>query len=157
MLGNLTEEHLNQFMGVALEEAKAAFDEDEVPIGAVVLQEGKVVSKGHNAVEQLHDASAHAEVLALRGASEKLGRWRLDDVVLFTTVEPCTMCASFIKLARVPLVVFGANDLRMGALGTLYDIGPDPRWGHAPRVVGGVRSQECAELVSRFFEKQRSE
>ena len=120
----------DEAMGLALDEARAALDHGDVPIGAVVLVDGQVVARRHNQRELDHDPTAHAEVLALRDAAAARGSWRLDDATLVVTLEPCAMCAGAAVNARIGRVVFGARDLKAGALGSLYHLGSDPRLNH---------------------------
>ena len=142
-------------IGLALEEARRS-DPSEVPIGAVVLDpSGRVLATGHNERETAADPTAHAEVLALRAAAASVGGWRLRGHALVSTIEPCPMCAGAAWAARVDLLVFGAADSRAGAAGSLYNLAADPRLNHEIAVVPGVRSDECAALVERFFASRR--
>ena len=127
----------------------------DVPIGAICVLDGQIVSAGHNQREELNDPTAHAEVQALREAARLLGRRVLDDVTLYVTLEPCPMCAGAIWLARVGRVVFGAWDAKAGACGSLYDIPRDPRLNHRPRMTGGVLEGECSALLRQFFAERR--
>jgi tRNA(adenine34) deaminase len=141
---------------VALDEARAAPDHGDVPIGAVVARpDGTIVSRRHNERERLADPTAHAELLALRDAAQTLGSSRLDGHVLVSTVEPCPMCAGAAVLARVDAVVFGAADPKGGAMGSLYHLGADPRLNHEVTVVGGIRAHDCAVLLADFFAPRR--
>jgi tRNA(adenine34) deaminase len=143
-------------MEPALAEARAALSHGDVPIGAVVLSpSGDVIGRGHNERESRGDPTAHAEVLALRAASGVVGSWRLSGCTLVVTLEPCTMCAGASVLARVERVVFGAYDPKAGAVGSLWDVVRDPRLNHRPAVVGGVRAEECGELLRAFFGPHR--
>jgi tRNA(adenine34) deaminase len=143
-------------MGLALVEAAAAPATGDVPVGAVVVDEGgAVVGAGRNAREATGDPTAHAEVMALRAAAATLGRWRLDGCTLVVTLEPCAMCAGAIVLARVPRVVLGAWDPKAGATGSVWDLVRDPRSVHRVEVVGGDREEECGHLLRAFFENQR--
>jgi tRNA(adenine34) deaminase len=142
-------------MRAALVEARQAAEHDDVPVGAIVVRDGVVIASAGNQREQLHDPSAHAEVLALRAAAAHLGTWRLDDCTLYVTLEPCVMCAGAIINARVGTVVFGAPDLKAGALGSLYNIAADPRLNHEPVVRHGVLAEECASLLHEFFSERR--
>ncbi len=142
-------------MAEALAEARAALDHDDVPIGAVVVVDGRIVGRGRNERERRGDPTAHAEVQALRQAAQALGRWRLDDATVVATLEPCPMCAGALVNARVARVVFGAADPKAGALGTLYNLGADPRLNHELEVVAGVRADEAAELLTAFFADRR--
>lgn len=142
-------------MALALDEARAAMDHGDVPVGAVVLRDGSVVARGRNRREVDGDPTAHAEVVALRAAAVATGSWRLDGCTLVVTLEPCTMCAGAIVLARVPTVVFGADDPKAGAVGALWDVLRDPRMNHRSAVVRGVRRDESAELLRAFFRARR--
>ena len=144
-------------MGIALDEARRSVLTGDVPVGAVVVAPGAhVVGWGHNTREDEQDPTAHAEVVALRDAAANLGRWRLDDCTLVVTLEPCLMCAGAAILARVPRVVFGAWDPKAGAVGSQWDVLRDRRAMHHVEVVGGVRAEESAVLLQRFFEVHRS-
>jgi tRNA(adenine34) deaminase len=153
-----TPEMLSGLMARALDEARAALAHDDVPIGAVVarLSDGAIVASAHNEREQRGDPTAHAEVLALQAASRAVGGWRLGGHALVSTIEPCPMCAGAAWAARVDLLVFGAADPRAGAAGTLYNLAADPRLNHEIPVVPGVRGDECAALVERFFAERRA-
>ena len=142
-------------MHAALVEARRATAHGDVPVGAIVVRDGVVIASAGNQREQLNDPSAHAEVLALRVAAAHLGTWRLDDCTLYVTLEPCVMCAGAIINARVGTVVFGAPDLKAGAVGSLYNIAADPRLNHEPVVRHGVLAEECAILLTSFFKLQR--
>jgi tRNA(adenine34) deaminase len=143
------------FMRLALREAERAMEHDDVPIGAVVVHEGEVLATGRNEREERRDPTAHAEVLALREAAEKLGSWRVLDSVLYVTLEPCAMCAGAIVLARVPRVVFGAWDPKAGAAGSVLDVLAQPQLNHRPEVSGGLLGEECGELLRSFFAGRR--
>ena len=142
-------------MALALDEAHAAIAHGDVPIGAVVLVGDEVVARRHNERELAHDPTAHAEVLALRDAAAALGSWRLDDATLVVTLEPCAMCAGAAVNARLARVVFGARDLNAGAMGSLYQLGADPRLNHEVPVTPDVRADECAALLTDFFADRR--
>lgn len=130
----------------------AAASEDDVPVGAVIFdRDGTQIATGHNEREAAHDPTAHAEVVALRRAGQALGTWRLDGCTLVVTVEPCTMCAGAIVLARIATVVFGAWEPKTGAAGSLWDVLRDRRLNHRPEVYGGVLEDECAALMRKFF------
>jgi tRNA(adenine34) deaminase len=144
-----------ELMAQAIDEARAALAHDDVPIGAVVAVDGRVVARRHNERELTGDPTAHAEVLALRDAARELGRWRLDDATLVVTIEPCVMCAGAAHQTRLARVVFGAYDLKAGALGSLYNVGVDARLNHEFAVDGGLRADDCAALVSQFFSSRR--
>jgi tRNA(adenine34) deaminase len=143
------------FMRLALREAERATEHDDVPIGAVVVHDGEVLATGRNERELRQDPTAHAEVLALREASEKLGSWRVLESVLYVTLEPCAMCAGAIVLARVPRVVYGAWDPKAGAAGSVLDVLAEPRLNHRPDVSGGLLAEECGALLSSFFAGRR--
>jgi tRNA(adenine34) deaminase len=149
------------FMREALREAQFAFDEDEVPIGAVIVHDEpasasrRIIAAAHNQREQLHDPTAHAEMIAITQAAEALGNWRLDGCTLYVTLEPCPMCAGAIVLARMPRVVYGAADPKAGAVTTLYQLLNDPRLNHRAEVIAGVLAEPCGEILSRFFQQKR--
>ena len=141
-------------MDQALDAARRAQEHADVPIGAVVLdRDGNVLSWAGNERELTGDPTAHAEVLALRRASEVLGTWHLDGCTLVVTLEPCTMCAGAAVLARVGRIVFGAYDPKAGAVASLFDVVRDPRLNHRPEVTGGIRADECGRLIRHFFDK----
>ena len=142
-------------MRLALEQAAAAPRKGDVPVGAVALCEGAVVAARHNEREALGDPTAHAEVLALQDAARALGRWRLGDVTLVVTLEPCPMCAGALVAARVGRLVYGASDPRAGAVGSLYNLCADPRLNHELAVTPGVLAPECGRLLKEFFEERR--
>ena len=142
-------------MRVALAEARKALDEGEVPIGCVIVHDGAVIGRGHNQVERLQDATAHAEIVAIGAASTALSSWRLEDCTLFVTLEPCAMCAGAIVLARVGRVVYGAHDPKAGACGSVLNVIDEPRLNHAPPVTSGVLAEETGELLTSFFEMKR--
>jgi tRNA(adenine34) deaminase len=142
-------------MALALGQARAAAEAGEVPVGAVALIGGNVVAARHNEREGAADPTAHAEILALRDAAGTVGGWRLSEVTLVVTLEPCPMCAGALVAARVRRVVFGASDPRAGACGTLYNLCTDPRLNHELEVKGGVAAAESASLLSSFFAGKR--
>ena len=143
------------WMEDALAEARAAEVHDDVPVGALVVRRGEVIVRAHNEREVRQDPTAHAEMLALRAAAQVVGSWRLEECVLYVTLEPCAMCAGALVLARLPLLVFGAADPKAGAAGSLLDIVRDDRLNHRVEVVGGVRADECGDLLRRFFHRRR--
>jgi tRNA(adenine34) deaminase len=146
----------DESMRLALAEAALALDHDDVPVGAVVLDaDGVVLARAHNDREGTADPTAHAEVLALREAARTRGEWRLEGCTLVVTLEPCTMCAGAIVLARVARVVYGAVDEKAGAAGSLWDVLRDRRLNHRPEVVSGVLADECAALLREFFVRAR--
>lgn len=142
-------------MALALEEARAAGAAGDVPVGAVVLLDGQVVAQARNERELRGDPTAHAEVLALRAAAAATGSWRLPGATLVVTLEPCPMCAGALVAARVARVVFGAPDPKAGALGSLYNLGADPRLPHELEIRAGVRAEECGVLLATFFADRR--
>lgn len=145
-----------RFMRMALDEARAAADEGEVPIGAVVVCDGQVIARARNRRETDHDPSAHAEFRAMVEASRVLERWRLTGCTVYVTLEPCLMCAGLMVNARIDRCVYGASDPKGGALGTLYDVSDDARLNHAFAVASGVLADECAEELRAFFRARRS-
>ena len=143
------------FMRLALREAERALEHEDVPIGAVVVREGEVLAAAHNERELRQDPTAHAEIIALRGAARATGSWRVLDSVMYVTLEPCAMCAGAIVLARVPRLVYGARDPKAGACGSVLDVLSEPGLNHRPEVSGGLLADECGELLSRFFASRR--
>ena len=142
-------------MRLAIREAERALEHDDVPVGAVVVAGGELVGAGHNERERRRDPTAHAEVLALRAAAERLGTWRILDATLYVTLEPCAMCAGAIVLSRIPRVVFGAADPKAGAAGSVLDVLDEPRFNHRPVVEGGLLRDECAAPLLAFFASRR--
>src|SRR6201997_2728403 len=143
------------FMRLALREASRALEHDDIPVGAIVVKDGEVIGTGHNERELRADPTAHAEMMALREAARTLGSWRVLDAVLYVTLEPCSMCAGAIVLARVPRVVFGASDPKAGACGSVVDLLSEPRLNHRPQVQSGLLAEECADLLRAFFASRR--
>jgi tRNA(adenine34) deaminase len=143
------------FMRLALREAERALEHDDVPIGAVIVRDGEVLAAARNERELRGDPTAHAEVLALREASARLGTWRLLDTALYVTLEPCAMCAGAIVLGRVPRVVYAADDPKAGAAGSVLDVLAEPRLNHRPVVAPGLLAEEAAELLRAFFASKR--
>ncbi len=150
------EDHL-KFMRLALSEAQKAAREGEVPVGAVVVHEGKVLARAHNRPLHLHDPTAHAEVLALRRAAGKLGNYRLESCTLYVTIEPCAMCAGAMIHARIGHLIFGARDPKAGASGSALNVVNHPRLNHQFEVTEGVLAKECAAILSAFFKQRRNE
>ena len=144
-----------QWMQAALREARAAAEADEVPVGCVIVHEGVIIGRGHNQVESLADATAHAEILAIGAASNALESWRLTDCTLYVTLEPCAMCAGAMILARVPRLVYGAEDPKAGACGSVLDVIHEPRLNHRLPVESGVLAEECGGLLRAFFSRKR--
>lgn len=153
----MTQSKLSDWMHVALDEARVAATSGEVPVGAVVVHQGKIIAQAHNEVEAAHDATLHAEMLALRRAASVLGRWRLDDCSLFVTLEPCPMCIGAMVLARVQSLYFGAYDPRLGAVGSLFDLSAHPSFPHKIEVYPGLLADTAQELLKNFFAECRKE
>lgn len=142
-------------MELALVEARACAHSDDVPVGAVILNaDGDVIATGRNTKERDDDPLGHAEVMAIREASAKLGNWRLNDCTLVVTLEPCVMCAGAILAARIPTVVYGAWDEKAGAAGSVFDLLRDRRLNHQVEVISGVRAEECGQLLTEFFREK---
>lgn len=144
-----------EFMRLALREAEQALGEDEVPVGAVIVHEGRVIAQAHNQREQLEDPTAHAEMIAITQAAASRGSWRLDGCLLYVTLEPCPMCAGAIVQARLPVVVYGAADPKAGAVRSLFQLLDDPRLNHRAMIVPGVLATECGQILTDFFRRQR--
>ena len=143
------------FMKEALREAQKAFEKDEVPVGAVAVYKKQIIGRGHNQTEQLQDPTAHAEILAITAAANALSSWRLNDVEMYTTVEPCTMCAGALVLARVKRIIFGTRDEKFGGCGSIFNIANEKRLNHQIEITAGVMAKEAASLMRSFFEKKR--
>lgn len=143
------------WMKKALVQAEIAFEKGEIPVGAVVVKEGELISKGFNLREQLNDPTAHAEIIALTAAAERLGDWRLTGCILYVTLEPCPMCAGAIVNSRIETVVYGLADPSMGACDSLYHLCEDPRMNHQANVISGVMRDEIKQLMDLFFLKLR--
>lgn len=145
-----------RWMRLALDEARAAFEQNEVPVGAVIVCGESVVGTGYNQRETLNDPTAHAEMIAITQAAETLGSWRLLECTLYVTLEPCPMCAGAIVQSRMPRVVYGTTDPKGGACHTLYQITEDDRLNHKATVLGGVMQENCRALLQEFFRIQRA-
>ena len=148
------------FMNLAMEEARHAASVGEVPVGAVIVRfsagaEPTILARSHNQRESLHDPTAHAEILALRAAGEKLGNWQLIDCDLYVTLEPCPMCAGALINARIRRIIFGCRDPKAGAVGSLYNLPGDGRFNHRPQILEGVQAQEAGRLLKDFFSAHR--
>jgi tRNA(adenine34) deaminase len=143
-------------MRLALAEAEAALEADEVPVGAVIVHRGRLVGAAHNQRETLADPTAHAEMIAITQAAHALGNWRLEDCAMYVTLEPCVMCAGALVQARLPLLVYGAADPKAGACESLYRIVSDPRLNHQVQAVRGVLEPQCAGLLRDFFARKRT-
>jgi tRNA(adenine34) deaminase len=144
-------------MREAIAEARRALEHDDVPVGAVVVRNDEIIARAHNRREELQEPTAHAEIVALREAAQVVGTWYLTDVTVYVTKEPCPMCAGAFVLARVPRVVFGAFDPKMGAGGSAVNLLQEARFNHRVEVAAGVLAEECGRLLREFFEKLRSE
>ena len=143
-------------MRLALAEAQRAYALGEVPIGAVILDEaGEVISSGYNLRETEHDATAHAELIAIQRACRSLGRWRLTGMTLYVTIEPCPMCAGAIVMSRISRVVYGSTDTKAGACESLFNITGNPALNHQPEMLAGVLADECSQIIKRFFRERR--
>ena len=145
------------FMGEALRLAKIAYEAEEVPVGAVIVHEGKIIARAYNQVELLKDATAHAEILAITQAAHALGDWRLDGTILFVTKEPCPMCAGALMLSRVKRLVFGVRDERAGGAGSVFPITSAKGLNHVVDVVSGIKETEARDLLQSFFRTRRAE
>ena len=143
------------YMRLAIHQASEAFDADEVPIGAVVVHNKKVIGRGYNQTERLKDATAHAEMIALSAAFNHIADWRLEDCYLFSTIEPCTMCAGAAVLSRIKRIVFGASDIKFGACGSIFDVPTEKKLNHRIEVVSGILSDEISEMMKQFFKRIR--
>jgi tRNA(adenine34) deaminase len=148
-------EQYGDFMELALREAEQAFDEDEVPVGAVVVFENRVIGRGHNRTSALHDATAHAEIIALTAAFEHFGDWRLENCYLFSTLEPCAMCAGAAVLSRIKTIIYGAKDPKFGGCESIFSIPTETRLNHRCELVGGIMEPEVVDLMRLFFQKVR--
>lgn len=154
-LMNYSQEEKEYFMQEALKEAQIALENDEIPIGCVIVKDGQIIGRGHNAREELQRAVMHAEIMAIEEANQHENSWRLLDTTLFVTIEPCVMCSGAIGLARIPHVVYGAPNQKFGAAGSLYDILTDERLNHRVEVEAGVLQEECAQIMQDFFRNRR--
>jgi len=143
------------FMKEALKQAQKAYDEDEVPIGAVAVYKNQIIGRGHNQTERLQDPTAHAEIIAITAAANALSSWRLKDVDIYTTVEPCIMCAGALVLARVRRIIFGTRDEKFGGCGSVFDIVNEKRLNHQIKITEGILKEQAAGLLKSFFEKKR--
>jgi len=146
-----------QFMRTAIEAARIAEDNGDVPIGAVIVCENRIIAKGYNQKEQLNDPTAHAEIIAITQAAAALESWRLTGCTMYVTLEPCTMCAGALVLARMARLVYGCDDPKTGACGSLYNIVQDDRLNHRIEVARGVLEEQCREQLQEFFAKRRIE
>ena len=143
-------------MKMALAEAEKGFKKDEVPVGAVVVADGKVIARAHNLRESLVDPTAHAEILALKKAGRKLGGWRLNEATLYTTLKPCPMCAGAVVHSRIKELIYGADDPKAGACGSIMNVVSSGHLNHRVKVTSGIMKAECSEILRKFFRKLRS-
>ena len=150
-----TAEEKRYFMREALKEAQKSLAKEEIPIGCVLVKDGQIIGRGHNAREDLHQAIMHAEIMAIQEANHKVGNWRLLETSLFVTIEPCVMCSGAIGLARIPQVFYGAANPKFGAAGSLYDILTDTRLNHRVHVETGILEDDCAAIMQSFFRQRR--
>lgn len=144
------------YMSEALKEARAAFDKDEVPVGAIIVHEGRIIGKAHNQIKLLKDPTAHAEMIAITQAASYLGSERLINAAMYATIEPCSMCAGALVLARIKKIVYGADDPKAGACGSVTNIADNKKLNHRIKITKGVLKEECAALLKDFFKKKRS-
>lgn len=155
MSQEFTQEELEYFMRQALSEAEISLEKEEIPIGCVIVKDGEIIGRGHNAREELNQAIMHAEIMAISQANQTVGNWRLLDTTLFVTIEPCVMCSGAIGLARIPSVIYGAPNQKFGAGGSLYNILQDERLNHRVEVTSGLLAEECADIMQTFFRARR--
>ena len=155
-IGQMKTERSLHFMQQAIREAGAAFERGEVPVGAVVVFEDAIIGRGHNLVESLHDASAHAEMIALSAAYEHFGDWRLENCHLFCTLEPCSMCAGAAVLSRIASITFGAKDPKFGGCGSIFSIPTEQKLNHRIEIVSGLCEDEVSEMMKTFFRQVRT-
>ena len=146
---------MTSFMREALKEAKKALYKNEVPIGAIIVKNGQIISRAHNLKETLNDPTAHAEILAIKKASKILGNWRLADCHIYTTLEPCPMCAGAIIQARIGKLIYGAMDFKTGACGSLFNLVENPNLNHKIEVISSIMEEESKELLKEFFQDKR--
>lgn len=149
------ERDYESYMKEALEEAKKAFDKDEVPIGAVVVKDGEIIGRGHNLRESSQNPIHHAEIIAIEEAAKTLGSWRLTGSEIYVTIEPCSMCAGAMVQARLERVIFGARDPKAGAVKTLHNLVEDPRFNHQLDIVEGILEDESRDIIREFFQAKR--
>jgi tRNA(adenine34) deaminase len=145
------------YMGLALDEARKAYNIGEIPIGAIIVVDDQVVASGHNMREIWHDATAHAEMIVIREACQKLGRWRLTGATLYVTIEPCPMCAGALVMSRIDRLVYGSADYKAGAVESIFNVTQNSALNHSMVVASGVRSDECSEIMKEFFRSRRKQ
>lgn len=154
-MADFSQEEKEFFMREALKEAQKSLDKEEIPIGCVIVKDGQIIGRGHNAREELNQAIMHAEIMAINQANAAVGNWRLLDSTLFVTIEPCVMCSGAIGLARIPQVIYGAANQKFGGAGSLYDILTDERLNHRVELETGLLEEECAQIMQDFFRQSR--
>lgn len=154
-MADFSQEEKVYFMTEALKEAQKSLNKAEIPIGCVIVKDGQIIGRGHNAREELNQAIMHAEIMAINEANATEGNWRLLDSTLFVTIEPCVMCSGAIGLARIPQVIYGAANAKFGGAGSLYDILTDERLNHRVEVETGILAEECASIMQTFFRQNR--
>lgn len=151
----MKEPNHNLYMQEALKEAERALADNEVPIGAVIVHNNRIIGRAHNQKERLHDPTAHAEMIAITQAAEAIGNWRLAKAIMYVTLEPCPMCAGALVQARLPTLVYGAKDPKAGACGSLFNIVQDKRLNHRIKIIPGIMKDECQAILKEFFVKKR--
>lgn len=147
---------MERYMSVAYELAQKAYKKDEVPVGAVIVHNNKIIATGYNKRQKSQDATNHAEVIVIKKACKKLKTFRLNDCTIYVTLEPCVMCAGAIINARIGKVIFGAYDKKFGCCGSLYNLLGEKKFNHHPEVIGGVMEEKCSKILTDFFENKRS-
>ena len=156
LLGAINMQKIDKFyMAEALKEAQKAFEEDEVPVGSVIVHDGRIIARGHNQIERLKDPTAHAEIIAITSAANYLGTKWLNEASLYVTIEPCSMCAGAMVLARIKNLYFGASDPKTGACGSVIDIANHKKLNHRIKVTKGILETDCSSLLKDFFSKKR--
>ncbi|EHJ52252.1 tRNA adenosine(34) deaminase TadA [Streptococcus macacae] len=154
-MADFTQEEKEFFMAEALREAQLSLQKEEIPIGCIIVKDGRIIGRGHNAREELNQAIMHAEIMAINEANQTKASWRLLDCTLFVTIEPCVMCSGAISLARISQVIYGAANQKFGAAGSLYNILTDERLNHRVEVESGILEKECAKMMQDFFRQRR--
>jgi len=151
----LFSEEKYRFMYAALQEAEKAFEDDEVPVGAVIVHKNRIIGRGYNQIEKLKDATAHAEMIAITAASNNLGNWRLNQCQMYVTLEPCIMCAGALLSSRISELYFATNDMKFGACGSIYNLVEDSKTNHKLKVYTGILGKESEDLLKSFFHRKR--
>jgi len=154
-MATFTQEEKDYYMGEALKEARKSLEKEEIPIGCVIVKDGKIIGRGHNAREERNQAIMHAEIMAINEANQVEENWRLLETTLFVTIEPCVMCSGAIGLARIPEVIYGATNQKFGGAGSLYNILTDERLNHRVSVETGILQDDCAKIMQDFFRQRR--